>query len=92
MPSQEPLGPFCQSCAMPMEKMEDFGTDRNGCRINAYCRHCYQNDAFTDPDITLEQMINRCVEIMAQQKIMPAEQARSLMTTVIPGLQRWRAK
>ena len=92
MTSQEPLGPFCQSCAMPMDKKEDFGTDRNGYRINAYCRHCYQSGTFTDPDVTMEQMIDRCVAIMAEQKIMSVEQARPLLTTVIPRLERWRAK
>ena len=30
MPPQEPRGPFCQSCAMPLRAPEDFGTDQAG--------------------------------------------------------------
>jgi hypothetical protein len=37
MLSQQSEGPFCQSCGMPLEKPEDFGTGANGFRINDYC-------------------------------------------------------
>jgi hypothetical protein len=90
MPSQEPLGPFCQSCSMPLGKPEDFGTDLSGHRVNDYCRHCYQDGAFTDPEVTMEEMLNRCVAIMAKQGIMPETKARALLTEVMPRLRRWR--
>lgn len=57
MTTPQPQGPFCQSCAMPMEKPEDFGTSADGNRNEEYCRYCYQSGKFTDPDITREQMI-----------------------------------
>ena len=28
---------FCQSCGMPMEKTEDFGTNNDGGRNEQYC-------------------------------------------------------
>jgi hypothetical protein len=28
MPAPQPKGPFCQSCGMPLESTEDFGTKR----------------------------------------------------------------
>jgi hypothetical protein len=86
----EPLGPFCQSCSMPLTKAEDFGTDRTGYRVNDYCRHCYATGAFTEPEVTLPQMIDRCVRIMSAQGIMPETEARVLLTDVMPRMKRWR--
>lgn len=91
MSSQQPKGPFCQSCSMPLGKPEDFGTDVAGFRVNDYCRHCFSNGVFTDPDVSMQEMIDSCVDIMAKQGIMPAAQARALLTDVMPKLKRWRA-
>lgn len=33
MEFEQPKGPFCQSCGMPMENEEVFGTNANGVRI-----------------------------------------------------------
>ena len=90
MPPQEPRGPFCQSCAMPLTSPEDFGTDRAGYRVNDFCRHCFADGAFTDPDVSMGSMLDRCVTIMAEQGIMPAPQARALLADVLPRLKRWR--
>lgn len=88
---KQPVGPFCQSCGMPMEKPEDFGTGAQGFRINDYCRYCFQDGAFTEPSITMRQMIDKCVGIMAERGIMPESQAGALMNDAIPNLKRWRA-
>jgi len=90
MPAQEPKGPFCQSCSMPLARPEDFGTDRAGYRVNDFCRHCYADGAFTEPDISMEAMLDRCVDVMAKQAVMPAPQARALLVDVMPRLKRWR--
>jgi hypothetical protein len=75
---------------MPLEKPEDFGTDKSGYRVNDYCRHCYADGAFTEPTIAMEAMLEKCVSIMAEQRIMPEAQARALMADVLPWLKRWR--
>jgi Putative zinc ribbon domain len=89
MPPENSLGPFCQSCSMPLRRPDDFGTDEAGYRINDYCRHCFVRGAFTEPSITMEQMLERCVTIMTQEHIMPAAQARALMEQTLPRLRRW---
>jgi hypothetical protein len=76
---------------MPLTKPEDFGTDRAGYRINNYCRHCFVDGGFTDPDITMEEMLDYCVGIMDTQGIMPAAKARALMEDVMPRLIRWQS-
>lgn len=83
-------GPFCQSCSMPLRKPEDFGTGAQGFRVNDYCCHCYADGQFTDPAVTMEQMIARCVPFMVQQG-MPEPQARGLLQQVMPMLRRWSA-
>jgi hypothetical protein len=77
---------------MPLEKPEDFGTAADGFRINDYCCYCYQDGAFTDPNISLQGMVDRCVGIMAQRGIMPEDQARMLMSATLPMLKRWQDK
>jgi len=91
MAIQGPLGPFCQSCSMPMEKPEDFGTASSGYRVNDYCHYCYQEGGFTDPGLTMGAMIDFCAGVMARQGIMPEPDARLLLTEVLPGLKRWRS-
>ena len=86
----QPKGPFCQSCAMPMNSPEMFGTNSDGSKTEEFCTYCFQNGKFTAPDITVQEMIDKCVSIMNQQKIMPEEQARDLMTKTIPYLNRWK--
>ena len=48
---------FCQSCAMPMSKKEDFGTEADGSLSQEYCVYCYQKGKFTNPNITMEEML-----------------------------------
>jgi hypothetical protein len=81
-------GPFCQSCAMPLKSPEDFGTDAAGFRVNDYCVHCFGDGRFTEPSITMQQMIDKCVPFMAQNG-MPEAEARALMNRVLPTFKRW---
>jgi hypothetical protein len=88
MNTTQPQGLFCQSCAMPMQKPEDFGTNANGSQNQDYCRYCYQNGQFTTPDITMEQMIEKCAGIMKQMNIPQAQIEQT--KTFIPMLKRWK--
>jgi hypothetical protein len=88
MNKNQPVLPFCQSCAMPMEKMEDFGINSDGTKNKEYCCFCYKNGKFTEPDMTMEQMIEKCAGIMKQMHVPEAqiEQTKSF----IPVLKRWK--
>ena len=48
---------FCQSCAMPLDKLEDFGTNADGSRNAEYCHFCFVNGKFTNPNIIMEEML-----------------------------------
>ncbi|MFP4416768.1 MAG: zinc ribbon domain-containing protein [Chitinispirillaceae bacterium] len=75
---------------MPMHKPEDFGTEANGIRNNDYCNYCYRDGAFTNPDLTMNEMMDFCTNTMAEQGIMPREQAAALMKEALPNLKWWR--
>jgi Putative zinc ribbon domain len=84
-------GPFCQSCGMPLQKAADFGTNRGGVRVNDYCRFCYVNGSFTEPDLTVDGMIERCVDFKVRQSWSSQMEANEVMRRVIPNLKRWSA-
>jgi radical SAM superfamily enzyme len=75
---------------MPLDKPELFGTNADGTKSEEYCTYCFQNGKPTEPNITMEEMIDKCVKIMVQRKIMLERQARGLMTNTIPCLKRWK--
>ena len=48
----------CQSCGMPISKdPEGGGTLADGSFTIEYCSHCYRDGQFTEPDLSLDQMI-----------------------------------
>jgi hypothetical protein len=51
---------------------------------------CFQHGAFTQPQQTLEEMIQSSIENMTQDLKMPLAQAETLARTVIPHLKRWQ--
>jgi hypothetical protein len=76
---------------MPLDKPELFGTEADGSRSEKYCAYCYQNGAFTQPDATLEEMI----EISARgwsdhDPNVPYEQAKAQLAQFLPHMERWR--
>jgi len=90
MKSQRPKGPICQSCGMPMQKDEDFGTNADGSKNEEYCHFCYKDGKFAEPDITMEQKIDKVVGIATLQMNMPEAQAREMANNIIPKLKRWQ--
>jgi hypothetical protein len=92
MAPQPPEGPFCQSCGMPMSKPEDFGINTDGSASKEYCNFCFQNGKFTDPNITMQQMIEKVAGFMVLLEKMPGNEAERLAKTFIPKLKRWQSK
>ncbi len=80
---------ICQSCGMPMKKEDDFGTDKDGLESTDYCKFCFQKGKFTDEGITMEEKIEKNVEISKKMGF-PEGQARSMAEDIIPNLRRWK--
>jgi hypothetical protein len=47
--------------------------------------------SFTEPDLQLDQMIERSVNHMTSELQMPEDRAIQLAQTVIPELKRWQS-
>jgi hypothetical protein len=85
----------CQSCGMPLDAVEDvqyYGTNRDGKPNGAYCKFCFQDGAFVQPDLTVEGMIAASVGYMTQKMGVPREKAEEMSRGVIPGLARWQPR
>ena len=88
MTMMKPEGPVCQSCGIPlaMDAMGG-GTKANGDKSSEYCSHCYQKGAFTLPDLTVAQMVER-VRGKLQGMNLPIAAVEAAVTE-IPMLGRW---
>lgn len=81
---------FCQSCGMPLEAAEHFGTNADGTRSEEYCTYCYAQGVFTSPDATVQSMIEECVPHVMEGQGISEQAAREMLNQVIPALKRWR--
>ena len=84
------LAPSCQSCGAEIKSRFDFGTTATGVIEVNYCKYCYFKGQFREPDITMEEMIEKVAANMAEKKNMPIDRARMLASELIPTLKRWR--
>jgi hypothetical protein len=79
----------CQSCGMPMEDWF-FGTDSSDQITKEYCRFCYVKGQFTEPELTVDQMIQRNMDFMTRKLKIAEEKSREFSYALIPTLSRWR--
>jgi hypothetical protein len=79
---------FCQSCTLPLDNMDDRGTEKDGTKSQLYCKYCYQNGAFTEPDMTLDQMMGIAEKEMKKQNLPESIIQQSM--NMLPRLKRWQ--
>lgn len=84
---------FCQSCGMPMQTSELFGTNKDGSSNQEYCCYCYKDGSFTS-DCTMDEMIEHCVKYLdefngACNTKFTKEEAIEQMKFHFPTLKRW---
>ena len=73
--------PTCESCGMPLASLSDAGTEKNGSPSARYCTHCYQNGAFTEPNLTRDEMIAKYSPILANEFHIPPDKAVTMVTS-----------
>ncbi|HVZ67037.1 MAG TPA: zinc ribbon domain-containing protein [Patescibacteria group bacterium] len=81
--------PRCQSCGMPLG-IGFYGTNKDGSPSSEYCKFCFENGEFREPDITLDEMMGRSVANMVDDLGMGREEAERLAQETIPNLKRWK--
>jgi hypothetical protein len=82
------LKKICQSCSMPLDNEMLFGTEKDGSKNQHYCRYCYQNGTFVNPDTTLEEMTAFMTKKMQEMGI--GESIVKSAVNSLPFLDRWR--
>ena len=88
------LPQFCQSCGMPLTRIEDCGTNADGSTNFDYCQYCYKDGRFLQ-DCTMEEMIEHCAQFVDEvNKQMPKpltkEEYKQMMRGFFPMLKRWK--
>ena len=82
---------ICQSCSMPMAEEELYGKNSDCSKNEDYCRYCFENGAFSNPNETLESMIETCIPLLIEDGTCPdADSARKMMQEFLPPLKRWK--
>ena len=79
---------ICQSCGMPIEKPEQFGTNADESVNQDYCIYCYKDGKFID-DVSMEEYIDMCSQY-GEQAWMTNEEMRAHCTKLFPTLKRWK--
>ena len=80
---------ICQSCSMPIDKEELFGTNADGSKNEDYCIYCFKDGKFTDGIDNLDEYIKYSLQF-ASQAGMTEEQMEEHCKKVLPTLKRWK--
>ncbi len=78
----------CQSCGMPLNKEENWGTNEDNSKTDEYCKFCFENGKFIDANLTLDEVIEKSVQ-MSKKLWMPEDKACEIANSTIPNLKRW---
>ena len=87
--------PVCQSCAMPLQNIADFGTNNDGTVNINYCVYCFNDGMFTH-DRSIEEMVESNLKFLdefnAQNGTSYSEdEARTILKLHLASLKRWQA-
>ncbi len=90
----EPQERICQSCAMPLQSLDDFGSTADGGVSTEYCSHCYQGGSFTN-EHTMEEMIETNLRFLhewneGQGTNFTEDEARDILKVHLATLKRWK--
>ena len=81
---------ICQSCSMPLDSPDLWGTEKDGTKSYEYCKYCYRDGQCTHPEMTLEEMKERMIKKMEREKLPDDIIERAVNR--LPFLKRWSAK
>ena len=82
-----------EKCGAPigaLDEMYGSGTEVDGSESKDFCKQCYQNGEFTNPDISLEEMIEVVADIMIQGFGFDSADTKAQCEAGLPNLKRWR--
>ncbi len=74
---------------MPLSRMTR-GSHEDNRLHEEYCQYCFKGGRFTKPELTLDEQVNRLVEMAVERKDISQEEAMNEAKSVLPGLKRWK--
>ena len=88
------LPQFCQSCGMPLTRIEDCGSNADGSTNFDYCQYCFKDGKFLQ-NCSMDEMIEHCAQFIDEvnkqmPKPMTKEEYKQMMRNFFPMLKRWR--
>ena len=92
MTSNNNVNTICQSCGKPINKPEEYGKNADGSQNNDYCGYCFKDGNFTNPNITMENMIDITAILTASVLNISEKEAIEKTRITIPKLKRWQRK
>ena len=81
----------CQSCAMPMTKPDDFGTEKGGNASVDYCCHCYKDGDFTWTAESIDEAVEGNVEFWEKEGNESDADLRARIKSEFSKLKRWKS-
>ncbi|MEO8173001.1 MAG: zinc ribbon domain-containing protein [Sediminibacterium sp.] len=78
----------CQSCNMPIDKPVEKGTEKDGTLNSKYCRYCYREGSFVNPELTFGEMKSIVTMQLMKTHLSMREADRILLS--LPGISRWK--
>jgi len=55
---------LCQSCGSQFPKEGFYGKNADGSQNDEYCKYCWVDGAYGNPNETIEEMVESCVPYM----------------------------
>ncbi len=83
------IKPLCQSCGIPLDNDTIKGTEKNGLKNQEYCKFCYDQGGFINPNLTLDEMKERVENQMKKLKL--SDEAIQEAMSILPPLNRWKS-
>lgn len=80
--------PTCQSCGMLFSK-EFSGTNKDGSNNEKFCRSCFADGRFTDPQVTIQDIERRYLDMARHNDDLTLQDAERLIK-ILPDLDRWK--
>lgn len=67
-----------------------YGLNLDGTVNTEYCKLCFENGVFREPNLTSEEMMGRTMARMVNEMNIGHEQAEDTAVKLIPTLKRWK--
>lgn len=86
----------CQSCGMPLNAPEQFGTNKDQSANSDYCVYCFKDGSFTR-NCSMDEMIEINLQYLDEfnkdsEHKYTVEEARAQMKLYFPTLKRWSTR